>query len=70
MSTTTRPSDVELDARVREILDALVLERRRLEGDPARSLELAANLLAIRYWREELGRLEADRSSKAATPNG
>ncbi|HSC49737.1 MAG TPA: hypothetical protein VLD16_05680 [Gaiellaceae bacterium] len=53
-------------ARIREILDDLVLQRQRLRSAPAEAGLLEANRRSIVYWQTELSRaLLAERGHEA-----
>jgi hypothetical protein len=47
------------ESRIRDILDGLVRERRRLELAADKGGALEANRLAIVYWRQALARTVA-----------
>lgn len=67
---TASLSDTDLIDRIREIVDSLVHERHQLRDGSTASVELEANRLAIVYWKQELARLDAERSSTGSAPNG
>ncbi len=50
---------VSPSGRIKAILDSLIDERRRLRADPHDESLLAANRIAIVYWREQLEQNDA-----------
>jgi hypothetical protein len=51
-------TESETEARIRAVLDALVLERQELRRTGADEPALEANRLAIVYWQRQLWRAQ------------
>jgi hypothetical protein len=58
-SSLSRSTEVTAAERSRQILKALILERRDLRSTGADPVTLEANRLAITYWQRQLGRQSA-----------